>query len=72
MLVSQESNLTVGSYNKNYIFICVLFQKQQNSLIAGLRATNDASATATQEHSEEKKEIMVDREEETESKVTGS
>ncbi|XP_058810825.1 sodium leak channel NALCN isoform X2 [Phymastichus coffea] len=42
--------------------------KQQNSLIAGLRATNEISATAVQEHIEEKKESVVDREEEPEAK----
>ncbi|KAK0077707.1 hypothetical protein PV326_009873 [Microctonus aethiopoides] len=42
--------------------------KQQNSLIAGLRATNDLAAS-TQEHQEEKnKENNADREEEIESK----
>lgn len=51
------------------IIILSSLQKQQNSLIAGLRATNNALAPP-QDHVEEKgKEISVDRGEETEIKA---
>jgi len=53
-------------------FSSFFFQKQQNSLIAGLRATNNAATTAQDQEKgkEEKgKEINIDREEETETKV---
>lgn len=48
-------------------FFIMIFQKQQNSLIAGLRATNEMPAE--QEHAEEKgKDTSVDRDSEGEVK----
>lgn len=51
------------------IIVLPLLQKQQNSLITGLRATNNV-LVPPQDHVEEKgKEVSVDREEETETKA---
>lgn len=50
----------------------MVLQKQQNSLIAGLRATNNAAALPQEkgkEVEEKGKEISVDREEEIETKA---
>lgn len=45
-------------------------QKQQNSLIAGLRATNELTLGPLPDHTEEKaKEVSVDRESEADLKV---
>lgn len=56
-------------FDENDVMYNLFLQKQQNSLLAGLRATNELLATM-QDHNEEKaKEIGVERDDDNETKV---